>query len=401
MEEKKSTKISLGMACILNTVIVFIVILIICAIVLKLQKDEINKENLTISTEENIPSIIEKKDEVSTTDIKYNEGLNVVPTMQDKISGDSAWCATFQLVWNDMKNEVIKKDIEFTPQEEMAKNLNKEEFTADMISDEYYYKVYGLKTLELKDKIEKGVLEKFNQKSDIIDDIDWTDNALNSNNPYVQRYLFYCMLYRKFEFMHKFDKLDKGKFGSKYNDVEYFGIEDKTDDEIGDQIGVIFYNSEDDFAIKINTKSGDEVILYKNPKGSNFKEIYENMEKQNLKYDGDIGFNDIDSFKAPKLEFNQKREYTEFQNKEFLTLDNKAAEIVKAIQSIKFSLDENGGEIKSEAIMDLNVTGAMITEEPEKPRKFYVDDTFAIFLKERGKDVPYFAGRIEDISKFQ
>ena len=32
---------------------------------------------------------------------------------------------------------------------------------------------------------------------------------------------------------------------------------------------------------------------------------------------------------------------------------------------------------------------------------FYVDDIFAIFLKELGKDVPYFAGKIEDILKFQ
>ena len=400
MEEKKSTKISLGMAFIITLVIVFLVVLIICAIVLNLEKDKIRNESLTASDEGSVPAVINQRDEKTTTDIKHNEGLNVVPTMQDKISGNSAWCATFQLVWNDMKNEVVKKDIVFTPQEEMAKNLNKEEFTSDMISNEYYYKVYGLKTLELKDKIEKGILEKFNQKSDIIDDIDWSDDALNGARPDIVRYLFYCMLYRKFEFMQKFDKLDKGKFGTKYNDVEYFGIDDKTESEVGNQIDVLFYNSENDFAISINTKSGDEVIFYKNPKGSNFKEIYENMNKYADKFKGDKVFNNIDVFKAPKLEVNQKREYTEFQDKEFLTLDNNVAEIYKAIQSIKFSLDENGGEIKSEAIIDMK-TNAMISEEPEQPRKFYVDDTFAIFLKEQGKDVPYFAGRIEDISKIQ
>ena len=31
----------------------------------------------------------------------------------------------------------------------------------------------------------------------------------------------------------------------------------------------------------------------------------------------------------------------------------------------------------------------------------FVDDTFAIFLKEAEKDTPYFAGRIDDITKFQ
>ena len=37
----------------------------------------------------------------------------------------------------------------------------------------------------------------------------------------------------------------------------------------------------------------------------------------------------------------------------------------------------------------------------DEPRYFYVDDTFAIFLREKNKPKPYFAGRIDDITKFQ
>ena len=74
------------------------------------------------------------------------EGVTIVPTMEDTITTDSSWCGTFQLVWNDMKNEVVKQDIVFSPQLEMVKNLNKEEFNETMISEDYYYKKYGLKT---------------------------------------------------------------------------------------------------------------------------------------------------------------------------------------------------------------------------------------------------------------
>lgn len=28
--------------------------------------------------------------------------------MRDTITTDSSWCGTFQLVWNDMKNDVVK-----------------------------------------------------------------------------------------------------------------------------------------------------------------------------------------------------------------------------------------------------------------------------------------------------
>jgi len=35
------------------------------------------------------------------------------------------------------------------------------------------------------------------------------------------------------------------------------------------------------------------------------------------------------------------------------------------------------------------------------PRLFYFDDTFVIFLKEKEKKRPYFALRVNDITKFQ
>ena len=70
---------------------------------------------------------------------------------------------------------------------------------------------------------------------------------------------------------------------------------------------------------------------------------------------------------------------------------------------IKFSLDEKGGEIKSEAAIDFKEDSISIgsKQKEDEPRYFYVDDTFAIFLREKGKTKPYFAGRIDDITKFQ
>ena len=37
----------------------------------------------------------------------------------------------------------------------------------------------------------------------------------------------------------------------------------------------------------------------------------------------------------------------------------------------------------------------------EEVREFLIDNTFAIFLKEDGKETPYFAAKINDITKFQ
>ena len=339
------------------------------------------------------------------TKLQQVAGITVVPTMRDAITSDSSWCGTFQLVWNDMKNEVVKKDIEFTPQEEMAANLNQEDFTEDMISEEYYYKTYGLKTLALKEEIENGIREKFDQESSILDSFDWSEEELEDpNNPNVRRYFFYAMLYRKFEFLQTFDELENGKFGDQYENIEYFGIDSSTKNSVGNQIDVLYYNNEDDFAMIINTKTNDEVIFCKSPQGETFQEIYENMNTKANRYTGRKSFANIDEFKAPKLTFNEKREYTELQNKKFKTADPiyDTAEIAKALQTIEFSLDEKGGEIKSEAGIDMILaTSSIDSKQKEEPRYFYVDDTFAIFLREKGKNMPYFAGRVEDITKFQ
>ncbi|MBO5349441.1 MAG: hypothetical protein J6A89_06465 [Clostridia bacterium] len=371
-------------AKILIIVAILIVLLIIVVTV-------INKTNIVGKT---------------ATKLQQADGITVVPTMRDTITADSSWCGTFQLVWNDMKNDVVKKDVIFTPQEEMAENLNKEEFTQDMLSEEYYFKTYGLKSLELKEQIENGIKEKFNQESDILNDFNWSESELyDPNNADVRRYFFYVMLYRKFEFLQEFDKLENGKFGDKYNDIEYFGIDESTKNSVGNQIDVLYYNSKDDFAIIVNTKTDDEVIFCKSPQGKTFNEIYENMNKEQKKYTGSKNFKNVDEFKAPNLKFNEKREYTELQNKEFKTADPiyDTAKIEKAIQTIKFSLDEKGGEIKSEAAIDMKIITTSIGTQPktDEPRYFYVDDTFTIFLREKGQELPYFAGRIEDITKFQ
>lgn len=322
------------------------------------------------------------------------EGVEVVPTMNDKIDSDSTWCGTFQLVWNDMINEVVRQDILFKDNNDMVTNLNKMDFNTSMISEEYYYKKYGFKTLSLKKEIEQGIKNKFNQTSDILDSFSWSQDELSNND---DRYFFYTMLYREFEYNNKFSVLKNDKFGN-YDDIKYFGINKKSNDKVRGQIEVLFYNNKDNFAIKLHTKNGDEVILYKNPKGSTFNEIYDNMIIDSNSYKGNKNFEDNDEFKNPMIDFNVKREYDELSNKIFTSKDGKEYVIDTAIQTISFSLDEKGGKIKSEAATDVKTTAMPNMNEP---RYFNVDNTFALFLKEESKDKPYFAARIENIKKYQ
>lgn len=332
---------------------------------------------------DNVESVYDKKE------LKETKGVDVVPTLSDKVSADTSWCPTFQLIWNDFKNDIVKEDIKFDKKLDMLDNLNKEDFTKNDISDSYYYKIYGRKNLELKSKIENAIKEKFNQKSDILDQFDWSSDALDSGEDVIDRYFLYSMLYREFEFNKKFDT-----FNDKFKEIEnvkYFGII-KDNDEIRDQIKVYYYNDENDFAIKLITKNNDEVIVIKNPKGETFEEIYNNIKGKET-----TDFNSDDNFMMPKIDFNVLREYNELENGKIETIDG-IYTIEKAIQSIKFSLDEKGGKVKSEAGMDVKLE---TTASDKKIRNFYVDDTFALLLKESNKEKPYLTLRVDDISKFQ
>ena len=369
----------------MKKVLIFLIVLIIVTLTVVGVLLYINEDPVAENTEESNEISPDRETNKEANKFEATEGLYIVPTMRDKLYADTVWCATFQLVWNDMKNELVKKDVVFEPQLEVAENLNKEEFTDKMISGEYYYKKYGLKTLELKAEIEEGIKKKFNETSDILDDFDWSEEGLNDpNNPNVNRYFFYVMLRRSFEFLTEFDELENGAFGNIYNDVEYFGIDKNSDKELDSQVDVLYYNSQDDFAVILNTKQNDEVIFCKNPKGTNFREIYDNMNNEADKYTGDIKFQNIDELKIPNIKLNEKKEYQEVQGKEFAT-EKGTGIIVKAIQTIQFELNKKGGEIKSEAAMDPKEVTAAAPEprDEPKPRYFYVDDTFVIFLREK------------------
>ena len=321
--------------------------------------------------------------------VKINTRLSIVTSLEDEIKSNTAWCGTFNLIWNDLKNDLAKKDIVFNPQPTAVDNLNKGTFNTSYLSEDSYYKVYGTPTPELKKQIEKAIKEKFNETSSILDDFNW-DGATEKD------YFLYTMLKKEFEFPKVFTNLDNGNFG-KYKNVKYFGIDSNTKKDVREQVEVLYYNSSSDFAVKLNTKQNDEVIISRGNTENNFGDIFKSITEKSSKYDGSKSFNETDKLKIPKISFNLKQEITEVENKPYTFSNGDIYYIEKALQTIEFDLDEKGGRIKSEAGMK-NKLAEII---PEEPRDFLVDDTFTIFLKEEGRDLPYFAAQISDISQVQ
>ena len=139
------------------------------------------------------------------------KSLRPIPTYTQGLSNtneSNIWIGTFNLVWNDFMNEVIHGNIEFEDGEsKLADELNKQSFTVNDLNKDSYVKIHGLKTPILKEKIKKDIKDRFNEKSEIINQIDF-----DSTSEY--EYILYAMLKKEFNYPVKFDILKSRSFNT-------------------------------------------------------------------------------------------------------------------------------------------------------------------------------------------
>lgn len=321
-----------------------------------------------------------------------NSKLDILTLFSAKSnSTNKAWIGTFQLVWNDMKNNIIKKDIKFvneTPTNELT-GLNKEEFNSSMLNESSYYTSYGKTKPSEKIKIEKAIFEKFGEKSDVLNEADWTEG--------LGKYYAYAMLKKEFEFYNEFDKLDKAKFNNKGN-FEYFGINEKSNEILDKNVQVLFYNSKNDYAIQLLTTNNDIVYLYRTNSNEPFDKIYKKMTTKTNNFNGNKNFANVDTLKIPNLKINSKKEYSTLTNKQIEGTD---IYFSKALETLKLELNNKGGKVKSEAIIMAKTCALEPESKISKPRQFNFDKTFVMFLIDSGKENPYLALKVKDLNEFQ
>ena len=316
------------------------------------------------------------------------DGLKILTLCSSKSNAvNKVWVGTFQLVFNDMKNEILKlKKVEFVgekPTDDLV-GLNKEEFNSSMLNPETYYKSYGKTSPIAKEKIKKDIKEKFNETSEIIDKLDWRESP--------GRFYAYAMLKKEFEFIKEFNKLSAESFNGSEKKYDFFGIKQPSDGSLNGNIRVLFQNSDDDFAVQLLTKNDDVVYLYRTESNDSFDKIYDKMIKGRDSYSGDYNFSSIDTFKAPNLKFKTMRKYDELCDK---IIKGTGSYFSAAIETIQFELNNKGGKLKSEAIIMLQKSS--IELRPKNPRHFDFNKTFVLFLVDKDKSNPYFALRVKDL----
>ena len=314
---------------------------------------------------------------------KIKGKAKMTPTYTSSISNtdtNKVWVGTFNLVWNDFI-DFLGGPIQFEDGEsKLAEELNKQGFTVKELSENSYYKKQGYATFELKDEIEKGIRKQFNEESKILDKVEW-------GNP--DGYILYTMLKKEFNYLERFPSLPDDTFGSSKEKVKYFGIKADTKQDASKNIEILFYNSKNDFAIKLKTKEGEEVYLYKaSGEGKSFEENYKEIISKKEKYDGEKAWNENDILKIPFIKISDEINYDELCGRYIKGTD---WYIRQALQTIDFELNNYGGSVKSEALIE-----ALKSAEVEKGREFIFNDDFILYLKEENKNKPYFALKVDN-----
>lgn len=307
----------------------------------------------------------------------YTSNIPAVDTNQ-------IWVGTFQLAWNELAEQLTDNGkVEFvegnTP---LVEELNQKSFTKNDISPEDYYLTVEETRPELKEKIQKEVYEKFK--------IDNTQTLEKMNFNLTPGYTIYTMLVKNFHFMHPFEQLQSETFKQSEQKVKYFGISKNSDVEARESVEILFYHSKEEFAIQLNTVENEEIILYKTKENKTFPEYQKRIEEETKKYEGKRKMQKEEELKIPYMNVDTAVNYEELCGKEIKRKEG--GYIVVALQTVKFSLDETGGGVISEGVIQEVRKSEDINQAEE--RQFDFNDNFILFLKEKDKQKPYLAFKV-------
>lgn len=292
-----------------------------------------------------------------------------------------SYVRTIELAWNELTDLLGVETIELEEQNAYVDYLNKKVFTKDDLDKDSYYVVSGVASQDLRNTIEKTLKDKFKKESNILDEIQFDGES--------NHYIIYSTLNKKFTFINPFTE-SRSKFKDseqefKFSKLACYSVGDK----VFEQVEALFYNNENDFAIKINTLEGDEVILYRNDEIKDFSDAYYAMENKTKKFTGKTTIEkEKDEILFPFINYNVSRKVEEISDKKVKDMN---VYIKETVEDITFNLDNFGGNLSTDAYVDIYMSASM-----EEPRYFHFTDDFMIFLKEKDSNMPYFYLYVDD-----
>lgn len=293
-----------------------------------------------------------------------NHNITMNPSYQstlDENTINNLWVGTLDLAWKDLEEKIGLNKIELEGEmPQIANDLNESTFSKEMLNPNDY-----------KINVERTVTNGYK-----------IDATLN----------------KELNFLESFDNFNdyKWTFGNSEEYIKYFGINNASPEEMNKNVEILFYNKlnngsllSNDMAIKLKTKEGDEIILYRTDDKKSFDEYYEDIKAKTKNYKGRTEFSEDDELRVPYVKVNGMINYNQLYDKKIK--NSKGLYIYDVIQNVNFYLNERGCNLSSKATMVTEYMGI-----GQDTKYCYFQDTFIIFMKEKNSDKPYFALKVDN-----
>ena len=292
-----------------------------------------------------------------------NHKVNMNPTYQstlDENTINNLWVGTLDLAWKDLKEKTGLNKIDVNSQ--IANDLNESTFTKEMLDPNDY-----------KINVERTVTDGYKIDATLNKELNFLEVFDNFSNDYTQ-----------------------WTFGDSKEYIKYFGINNASLEKMDKNVEILFYNKissenlySNDMAIKLKTKEGDEIILYRTDDKKSFDEYYNDIQTKTNSYTGTREFSEDDELRIPYIRVNGLISYNDLYGKEIK--NSNGLYIYDVIQNVNFSLNEKGCNLSSKASMVTEYLGI-----GEETKYCYFNDTFILFMKEKDCDRPYFALKVDN-----
>ena len=323
--------------------------------------------------------------------IKNNTNHNITmnPSYQstlDENTINNLWVGTLDLAWKELEDKIGLNKIELEGEmPQIANDLNESTFSKEMLNPNDY-KINVERTVTNGYKIDATL----NKELNFLESFD-----LNQGKKSKDR-----IKYRSFKdiMLSVIDNFNdyKWTFGNSDEAIKYFGINNASPEKMNKNVEILFYNKlnngsllSNDMAIKLKTKEGDEIILYRTDDKKSFDEYYEDIKAKTKNYKGRTEFSQDDELRVPYVKVNGMINYNQLYDKKIK--NSKGLYIYDVIQNVNFYLNERGCNLSSKATMVTEYMGI-----GEDTKYCYFQDTFIIFMKEKKSDKPYFALKVDN-----
>jgi hypothetical protein len=295
------------------------------------------------------------------------------------------WCGTFQMAWNEACGLAGGK-LQFRDRApEAVEILNRKTMEKRDLDDASFVALAGYIRDGIGERVSRALRDKFKGQS--------SPTLLPKPDGRPQDMEVYSYLFKYMEFMVPYERgQTPAVFDGKSIACFGMGPEYKPGREkMAQQTLIRDYASRDDFVIELQTKSeGDRLILAKVKPSRTLAETVAAVEKR-AAGEKAAPAEPEDALVVPKLNFDITRQYRELEGLHLLPTAPGMAEdltLLRAVQNIRFQMDEKGVRLKSETHMSFGCSAAY---NPRPKHEMIFDKPFLIMMMRKGSTQPYFA----------